>query len=77
MALARFNRTKEYLMLTTIDTAVTFSEVRLSTTDSKVKLRLNQCDRCAALVQPSSRLQHKRFHENLRAVAKETGLARR
>ena len=77
MAPASFNRTKEYLMLTTIDTSITFSEMRLSTNDSKIYVRLNQCDRCAALVQPSARHKHKKFHEDVRAIAKHIGLARR
>lgn len=71
------NQTKEYLMLWSIETAITFSEVRLPTTDSKVKVRLNQCSGCAALVQPPSRLKHKKFHDELRTLAKEVGLARR
>lgn len=63
-------------MPTAIDRLTSFSEVRLSTTDPKIKVRANKCSTCAALVAPMDTHQHRRFHEEVRAVAKQAGLAR-
>jgi hypothetical protein len=63
-------------MLTAIDRFTSFSEVRLSTTDAKVKVRVNKCSACGALVGPMDTTQHRRFHDDIRAIAKQAGLTR-
>jgi hypothetical protein len=70
------NRSKGVRMLTAIDTAIRFAEVRLSTTDGKIKVRVNQCSACAALVPPMETQQHKRFHDDVRAIAQKAGMTR-
>jgi len=69
------NRTKENPMLRTVDRLTAFSEVKLPTTDPKVKARANKCSACGALVGPMDTHQHRKFHEDVRAIAKEAGLA--
>jgi hypothetical protein len=73
---ARSNRSKEYPMLRTVDRLTAFSEIRLSTTDPKIKVRVNKCSTCAALVAPMDTHQHRKFHEDMRTIAKDAGLAR-
>jgi hypothetical protein len=63
-------------MLRTVDRLTAFSEIRLSTTDPKIKVRVNKCSTCAALVAPMDTHQHRKFHEDMRAIAKDAGLAR-
>jgi hypothetical protein len=63
-------------MVSAVDRQTTFREVRLSTTDAKVKVRVNQCSTCNALVPPSDTIQHRRFHDDVRAIARQAGLTR-
>jgi hypothetical protein len=63
-------------MLTAINRLASFSEVRLSTTDPKIKARANKCSACGALVGPMDTTQHRRFHDELRNAVKEASLAR-
>jgi len=63
-------------MLRTIDRLTAFSEVQLLTSDGKIKVRVDKCSTCAALVAPRDTHKHRKFHEDVRAIAKEAGLAR-
>jgi hypothetical protein len=62
-------------MLNAIDRLASFSEVRLPTNDSKIKARANKCSACGALVGPMDTTQHRRFHDELRKLAKQAALA--
>jgi hypothetical protein len=63
-------------MLTAIDRLTSFSEVWLSTTDGKMKVRVNKCSACSALVHPNETRQHRRFHDELRELVRQVDLAR-
>jgi hypothetical protein len=73
---ARSNPSKGVPMLATVDSSTMFREVKLSTTDPKIKVRVNQCTTCAALVPSMDRLKHRRFHDDVRAIARHVGLSR-
>jgi hypothetical protein len=70
------NQTKEFPMLTAIDRLASFSPVTLTTNDPKVKARANKCSACGALVGPMDTTQHRRFHDELRKIAKQADPAR-
>jgi hypothetical protein len=63
-------------MLTAIDRLASFSPVTLTTNDPKVKARANKCSACGALVGPMDTTQHRRFHDELRKLAKQADLTR-
>ena len=65
------NPNRELLMFRTIDRPVTFRKVRLSTTDPKVKVDLNKCSACNALLERMDTRGHKEFHDELRKFVKQ------
>jgi hypothetical protein len=64
------------MLLGAIDTLPSFREVTISTTDPKAKIKLSKCSACSALVAPMETHQHKRFHDELRTIARQAGLTR-
>jgi hypothetical protein len=65
------NRTKELLMFRIIDRPVTFRKVKLPTTDPNVKVDLNKCSGCNALLEQMDTRGHKQFHDELRKFVQQ------